>query len=45
MKKPWQIWTAFLICLAALVLAMLWLSFKTIEMDLAREKDLSLIHI
>lgn len=39
MKKPWQIWTAFLLCLSALVLAMLWLSFKTIEMDLAREKD------
>ena len=39
MKKPWQIWTAFLVCLAALILAMLWLSFKTIEMDLAREND------
>ena len=39
MKKPWQIWTAFLLCLAALIIAMLWLSFKTIEMDQAREKD------
>ncbi len=39
MKKPWQIWTAFLLCLSALVLAMLWLSFKTIEMDQAREND------
>ena len=39
MKKPWQIWTAFLLCLAALVMAMLWLSFKTIEIDRAREND------
>ena len=39
MKKPWQIWTAFLLCLAALIMAMLWLSFKTIEMDRERETD------
>ena len=39
MKKPWQIWTAFAVCLSAVILAMLWLSFKTIEMDRARETD------
>ena len=39
MKKPWQIWTAFLFCVAALIMAMLWLSFKTIKMDRDRETD------
>lgn len=39
MKKPWQIWSVFLLCLSGLILAMLWLSFKTIELDSAREND------
>lgn len=39
MKKPWQIWSIFLACLSGLVLAMLWLSWKTIELDSAREQD------
>ncbi len=39
MKKPWQIWSVFLFCLSGLVLAMLWLSFKTIKLDAAREND------
>ena len=38
-KKPWQIWTAFSLCLIAVVLAMLWLSFKTIQLDALRETD------
>ena len=39
MKKAWQIWSVFLVCLSGLVLAMLWLSWKTIELDSAREQD------
>ena len=39
MKKPWQIWTVFLLCLSGLIGAMFWLSIKTIKLDSAREND------
>jgi signal transduction histidine kinase len=38
-RKPWQIWTIFSLCLIALIAAMSWLSFKTIQLDALREKD------
>ncbi len=39
MRKPWQIWLVFLLCLAAVIPAMAWLTFKTIEVDALRETD------
>jgi signal transduction histidine kinase len=39
MKKPWQVWTLFLLCLALVVPAMTWLSFKILELDRQRETD------
>ena len=36
MKRPWQIWTLFLLCLALVLPAMVWLSLKTLELDRAR---------
>ncbi|TWU43715.1 Alkaline phosphatase synthesis sensor protein PhoR [Novipirellula aureliae] len=39
MKKPWQIWTLFCVCLLAIVIAMSWLSLKTIRLDGLRESD------
>lgn len=39
MRKPWQIWLVFLLCLAAVIPAMAWLTFKTIEADAQRETD------
>ena len=38
-RKPWQIWLAFLLCLAVVVPAMAWLSFQTIKLDGLRETD------
>ena len=38
-RKPWQIWLAFLLCLAVVVPAMAWLSFQTIKLDQLRETD------
>lgn len=35
MKRPWQIWTLFLLCLAATAPAMAWLSLKALELDRA----------
>ena len=39
MRKPWQIWTVFLLCLLAVAMAMSWLSFKIIRLDALRETD------
>jgi signal transduction histidine kinase len=39
MRNPWQIWFVFLLCLAAVIPAMVWLTFKTIEVDSLRETD------
>lgn len=39
MRKPWQIWLAFSLCLIAVLAAMTWLSFKTIQLDALRETD------
>ena len=33
MKRPWQIWAWFLACLALVLAAMIWLSFKVVRMD------------
>ena len=39
MKKPWQIWLLFSLCLAAIGLAMTWLSATTLQLDALRETD------
>ena len=39
MKKPWQIWTLFGVCLLAVSAAMFWLTLKTIRLDALRETD------
>ena len=39
MRKPWQIWLAFSLCLLAVFAAMLWLSLKTVQLDALRETD------
>lgn len=36
MKRPWQIWTLFLLCLAFVVPAMIWLTMKALELDRQR---------
>ncbi len=36
MKRPWQIWLLFLLCLAIVVPAMGWLTIKALESDRAR---------
>jgi signal transduction histidine kinase len=39
MRHPWQIWSAFSLCLLAVLAAMLWLSLKTVQLDALRETD------
>lgn len=39
MTKLWQIWSLYFICLAAVTIAMAWLSLKTIRLDASREAD------
>jgi signal transduction histidine kinase len=39
MKKPWQIWTLYAICLLVAVPAMLWLSLQSLQLERAREND------
>ncbi len=39
MKKPWQIWLLYGLCLLIVTPAMAWLSFKTMELDRIREDD------
>ena len=39
MKKPWQVWLLFLLCLVLVVPAMGWLSLKILEQDRQRESD------
>lgn len=39
MKKPWQVWILFLLCLALVVPAMGWLSLKIVQQDRLRESD------
>lgn len=39
MKKTWQIWSLYFICLVAVTFAMSWLSLKTIRLDALREAD------
>ena len=39
MRKPWQIWLAFLLSLAVVLPAMAWLTYKTIQLDALREND------
>lgn len=39
MKKPWQIWSLYLVCLMAVCIAMSWLSLKTVRLDALRETD------
>lgn len=39
MNRPWQIWLAFSLCLVAVFAAMLWLSYKTLQLDGLRETD------
>ena len=41
MKKPWQVWTLFFLCLIAVAMAMLWLSLKAYRLDSERETDRS----
>ena len=36
MKRPWQIWIAFTLCLAIVIPAMIWLTIKAVETDRAR---------
>lgn len=35
MKRPWQIWTLYFLCLAIVLPAMVWLSVKAVELDRA----------
>lgn len=39
MTKLWQIWSLYFFCLAAVTIAMAWLSLKTIRLDASREAD------
>ena len=39
MKKPWQVWTIFLLCLALVVPAMAWLTMEIVQRDHLREND------
>ena len=39
MKKTWQIWSLYFLCLLAVAIAMSWLSLKTIRLDALRESD------
>lgn len=38
-KRPWQIWTVYGLCVLLVLPAMLWLSFTTWQLDQAREID------
>ena len=39
MKKTWQIWVVFVLCLLAVAIAMSWLSFNIVRLDALRETD------
>lgn len=39
MKKAWQIWSLFFLCLFAVAVAMLWLSLTTVRSEAQRETD------
>ena len=39
MRKPWQIWLSLLLCLVIVVPSMIWLTYKTIELESLRERD------
>jgi signal transduction histidine kinase len=34
-KKPWQIWTAFGVCVSVILLSMLWLTWRAVALDQA----------
>ena len=38
-KRPWQIWTIYTLCVMLVVPAMVWLTFTTWRLDEAREND------
>ncbi len=39
MKRPWQIWLLFVLCLAIVIPAMAWLTIKALELDRARAQS------
>ncbi len=39
MKRPWQIWSLYGLCVAAVIPAMVWLTVTTLRLDRAREID------
>ncbi|MGI9517284.1 MAG: sensor histidine kinase [Pirellulaceae bacterium] len=39
MKKPWQIWSLYALCLLVVVPAMAWLSVQSLNLEKAREED------
>ena len=39
MKKPWQVWLLFLLCIILVVPAMGWLSVMIVQQDRLRESD------
>ena len=41
MSKAWQIWTIFALCIVGVAATMLWLTFKTVQLDAMREADRS----
>jgi hypothetical protein len=38
-KRPWQIWTSYALCVLLVVSAMTWLTFTTWQLDQARETE------
>ena len=39
MRKPWQIWIIYSVCLVVVVPAMVWLSIKIMELDQRQRED------
>ena len=39
MKKPWQIWSLYALCLLVVVPAMVWLTLQSLNLEKAREYD------
>ncbi len=39
MKRPWQVWTLYFLCLALVTPGMGWLTLKALELDRAREES------
>lgn len=38
MRRPWQIWLAFLVCLGIVIPAMSWLSWRVLELDRSNQE-------